>query len=272
MRSDNRKSARGPGTASWIPHAQARIDAFARAWQVPMFQRCNTDQKLAVWCLWTYYVLGLRSLTRLYAANDISGCYVMARCCLEYDVAISAIANDPALGSTYVEYDAHARKRLLELARSGKTGDDSKFHGIETYMKLRFKANWPEKARTTWYKGGFPELCKRAEKEDHLSYYIACCQVVHGTITGAMSILDTDGLLSRQDSIKPGFRTLTEVSTLNFLGATKLVVNTIHGELWSPDKQRCEKALDDLANPIVESARRADAQASPASGPDLAGL
>lgn len=235
-----------------IADLQVKMDSFVSRWQIVLWEACKGDnQKTACWYLWVRFLLGLRSLHHLFAVNDIPGCYTIARGCLEYDVAISAIVNDASLGDRYMNYDAHGRNRYLQAARFDQNQSDEKIDAVQNYMISRFGPDFPTKKKASWHEG-FPKLLEIADRRDESQHYIACCQLVHGTITG-MQYLNIEGLLNNQPAVPKSCQSLLMYHTCGFFKASNLVANLIFGSLWSPDKHKCMSDLDHLGALIAHS-------------------
>lgn len=229
-----------------IQNAQAHIDAFVSKWHTELFKLCKSNnQKLACWYLWLRYLLGLRSLRHLCAANDLTGCYTMARCCMEYDVAIAAIANDPTLGDSYIAYDAHAKNRHLRAM--SHSAEAWKIDELRQYMSKRYGPDFATKKDSNWH-GGFPKLCEVAGREDELPTYHVLCQFVHGTVAN-MYALNNLGLMGGHKELENALEVLY-IYTLQYLRSTKLVVDVL-SPLWTQAKQDCESDLDVLANKVL---------------------
>ncbi len=232
--------------AEIIEGAQAKIDAFVSRWVKDLWPYCKTNnQKQACWYLWIRYSLSLRSLRHLAAANDICGCYTIARCCIEYDVAISAIAKKPELGDDYMGYEVHAKSRHLQSMRHHEPS--WKIDELEKYMASQFGPDFARSKKPNWH-GGFPTLCVVAGCEDVLSMYHILCQFVHGTVTG-MKALNTLGMMGEQHSGTTLMNLLT-IHTLSFLQITRRVLDVLF-PLWTQVKDDCEKELKSLAESVV---------------------
>lgn len=229
-----------------IGDAQAKIDVFASKWQVKLFEYCKgSNQKLACWFLWERYLLGLRSLRHLCAVNDLCGCYTIARCCLEYSVAITAIAKHPKLGDDYMGYDVHAKNRHLNNMKL--TEETWKVDELQKYMASRFGPDFARKKNPNWH-GGFPELCKLAGQEDQLATYTVLCQFMHGTITG-MYALNMLGMIGEHETGDTMIQLLF-IHTLGYLQLTREVIEVLC-PLWTKAKADCERDLTKLAESIV---------------------
>lgn len=229
-----------------IEDPQPKIEAFVSKWQTKLFQSCKgNNQKLACWYLWLRYLLSLRSLRHLCAANDLCGCLTMARCWLEYDIAIAAIAKKPELGDSYIQYDVHAKNRHLEhMKRSDETW---KTDELQQYMISRFGPDFAKHRKLNWH-GGFRNLCDMAGCDDDLTTYHVLSQHVHGTISG-MYALNMLGVMGKHKSPEFAIQVL-EIYTLRYLKATERIIQVLC-RLWTPTKGRCKQDLDGLANDIL---------------------
>lgn len=226
--------------------AQQTIDEFVSKWGRSLFDWRRCDQMKAIWYLWIRLALGLRSLYYLHKHNDLTGCYVMARCCLEYDVSISAILHDAGLGKKYMDYDVHAKNRYLKADKHNKS--ELEYAEIERYLTSIYGPDFPKKKATSWYEHGFVQLCESAGRNDELAHYVAYCQITHGTITG-MNMLEIEGLLSRQP-IGNSSRSLLTMNICNFIKTTEKVINLIYGTLWTQEKEDCHKAYQFMVDSI----------------------
>jgi len=221
-----------------IDGAQSQIDAFVTQWQGPLFERCDNNQKLASWYLWIGYLMKLRSLRHLVPSNDTTGCYIMARYCLEHDVALTAVAKDAALGDRYVDYDVHAKNKHLETMRGH--ADANHVAGLEQYMVAQFGSDFAKKKAPNWH-GGIPTLCRTAGRSAELQMYVALCQVAHGTVTG-MYMLNVQGMMGEQYRAEV-VRNLLMMYTLSYLKRTEEFIDLVFGSVWTPDQERCSDEL-----------------------------
>ncbi len=234
-----------------VQNAQIRIDAFVSKWHQPLFRYCSDNQKQASWYLWMAMYFSLRSLRHLAGARDVTGCFVVARSCLEHDVAIAAIAEDRSLGDKYIDYEAHGKNRFLQRRKTAEVEGD--WTGIENYMANRYGPDFAQKNKPSWH-DGFRNLCKTAKREGELATHVAYCQVVHGTICG-VQLLNYFGTLGKQACVDCSTQ-LVKIHTLSYLTTTESVLELLFGDLWTPAKKQCTGDLKSLAESIVLSPQK----------------
>lgn len=230
-----------------IQYAQSRIDTFVSAWMRLLHSYCHDNQRRAIFHIWAFFLLALRSLGSLASGNQLLGCFILARSCLEYNVSIAAIIEDATLADAYLAHRVDARNRYLDAKKESLS--DTEHDDLQRFMACAFGTDFPKRTKTKWYPRGFRELCKTARMGSSYSTYVAYCQIAHGTSMGG-EIMNTLGLIPDQRSGKAS-GSLLEVSTEDYLRTTRRVLARIFGDVWTPEKSRCLGEFDALVAAVV---------------------
>ena len=218
------------------------FEAFADRWQTPIRERCNNNQKTAVWYLWLRFLMALRSLRHLERANDLSGCYLVARCCLECSVSLASVSQDATLADDYMAYYDHAIMGQITEMRNGSPGDPD-FDLMENIAKAKFGPNFPAKPKVKW-DPGMRKLFEKAGRKSDYQLYKWYCQMAHAPISGLK-------IIAAEERLGPEYQTsrcrmLLELQTGSFVVSTGMLIDIAYGSLWTQEKQNCSDEFESV--------------------------
>lgn len=231
-----------------IEGAQSKVDGFVTKWNEWLYRNADSKQKQAVWYLWTSFFLALRSLRNLAAVADLPGCWSLARCCLDYDVSISAIFEKPSLGDKYIDHMEHARNRYIQASKDRV--DPLVFDEITKYVVARYGPDFTKKRNRNWH--GNADLFEIAKRTADRAQNIVYCEHLHGSVFG-MQHLNLTGLMGGIEVRKQAVH-LLGIHTLGFMQATRTVTNLLLPSIWTPDKQACGDDLEAWGWSILDHA------------------